>query len=89
MFFASRLVSSCLGTLSDVIASECVCVCICFCVCRRLLACGFKCVSSVVSIIGRAYCVCIVTFKKEAFWMAEINSSFLNFVNFSHCLQSF
>ena len=57
---------------------------------RKILATlDFKCVSSVVSIIERAYCVCSVTFKKEAFWIAEINSSFLNFVNFSHCLQSF
>ena len=62
----SCLVSSCLGTLSDVIAFESVWVCICFSVQASLS----KCVSSVVWIIEKAYCVCCIPFKKEASWIA-------------------
>ena len=60
MFFASCLVSSRLGTLSDVIAFEFVCVGICFCVCRSLCWHVGSSVSRVLCRLLKGHIVCVV-----------------------------
>ena len=77
MFFASCLVSSCLETLSDVIAFGCVCVDASLLACRIQVFCQLQ--------HGQVVCVFLVPFKKEASWIAKIVKSFLNFV-FNICL---
>ena len=78
MFFAYSLVSSCLGTLSDVIAFGCVCVDASPLACRIQVFCQLQ--------HRQVVCVFLVPFKKEASWIAKIVKSFLNLVNhFAFC----